>query len=289
MAKAKILGKLRGPIASAHEKSRNGRLYNESFWDAKFGSELFQEGLNNKVFAGSLYHPDDDEEYSQIHLDDRAAVVLVDVKKTDNLDYIGTFEILPTKAGQCLRNLLDVGVKFGVSSRGLADYDAEVYDASMASTYDLVTFDLVAFPGLKSCRLSEVGAVAEGLRVKQVNKEKIMENLNKLTQDDAELASFVNKVIKAKEDFDSQLQVEDVMARLGIPDDYQEYANIVTIDENGQPHHYDKEHGDLIVTSPFGKKIVADAKPGDMFIVDEIEYRPRYNKYAAYGEWIKIN
>lgn len=289
MAKAKILGKLRGPIASAHEKSRNGRLYNESFWDAKFDSELFQEGLKNKVFGGCLYHPDDDEEYSQIHLDDRSAVVLVDVKKTDNLDYIGTFEILPTQAGQCLRNLLDVGVKFGVSSRGLADYDAEVYDANMASTYDLVTFDLVAFPGLKSCRLSEVGAVAEGLRVKQVNKEKIMENLNKLTQDNAELASFVNKAIKAKEDFDSQLQVEDIMARLGIPDDYQEYANIVTIDENGQPHHYDKEHGDLIVISPFIKKIIADAKPGDMFIVDNISYNPKSNRYVAYGEWIKIN
>lgn len=288
MAKAKILGKLRGPIASAHEKSRNGRLYNESFWDAKFDSELFQEGLKNKVFAGACYHPDDDEEYSQIHLDDRAAVVLVDVKKS-GLDYIGTFEILPTKAGQCVRNLLDVGVKFGVSSRGLADYDAEVYDASMASTYDLVTFDLVAFPGLKSCRLSEVGAVAEGLRMKQVNKEKIMENLNKLTQDNAELASFVNKAIKAKEDFDSQLQVEDIMARLGIPDDYQEYANIVTIDENGQPHHYDKEHRDLIVTSPFIKKITADAKPGDMFIVDNISYNLKSNKYIAYGEWIKIN
>lgn len=289
MAKAKILGRLRGIIASAHEKSRNGRLYNESFWDAKFGSELFQEGLNNKVFAGSLYHPDDDEEYSQIHLDDRAAVVLVDVKKTDSLDYVGTFEILPTQAGQCLRNLLDVGVKFGVSSRGLADYDAEVYDASMASTYDLVTFDLVAFPGLKSCRLSEVGAVAEGLRMKQVNKEKIMENLNKLTQDNAELASFVDKAIKAKEDFDSQLQVEDVMARLGIPDDYQEYANVAVIDENGIPRYNDGEHGDLEVSTPFHKTKFANAKPGDMYLLDHVSYNNVNNKYITFGDVIKIN
>lgn len=288
MAKAKILGRLRGPIASAREKSRNGRLYNESFWDAKFGSELFQEGLKNKVFGGSLYHPDDDEEYSQIHLDDRSAVVLVDVEKTDNLDYIGTFEILPTQAGQCLRNLLDVGVKFGVSSRGLADYDAEVYDASMASTYDLVTFDLVAFPGLKSCRLSEVGAVAEGLRMKQVNKEKIMENLNKLTQDNAELASFVNKAIKAKEDFDSQLQVEDVMARLGIPDDYQEYANVAVIDENGIPRYNDGEHGDLELSTPFKTKF-ADAKPGDMYLLDHVSYNKINNKYVTFGDVLKIN
>lgn len=57
MAKAKILGKLKGIIASAKESSRNGRRYTESFWDTLFNSDLFKEGLENKVYGGCLYHP----------------------------------------------------------------------------------------------------------------------------------------------------------------------------------------------------------------------------------------
>lgn len=140
MAKAKILGKLKGVIASAKEASRNGREYTENFWDAKFNEPLFKEGLDNRVFFGELFHPDDENEYNQIHCDDRSAVVLTDVKKQDK-EYIGTFDILPTKAGQCLRNLLDIGCVFGVSSRGLADYDTDCFDESMAPNYDLITWE----------------------------------------------------------------------------------------------------------------------------------------------------
>lgn len=281
---AKILGRLRGIIASAKEKSRNGRLYTESFWDSKFNSELFQEGMKNKVFLGQCYHPDDDEEYTQIHMDDRSAIVLTDVKK-DNKDYIGTFEILPTKAGQCVRNLLDVGVIFGVSSRGLADFDADVFDENIAQTYDLITWDLVAFPGVKCCRLHEVGAVAEGLKVKQVNKVKIMENLRKLTLDDHELASYVNQAIKAKEDFNNQLQVDDMMAHLNIPNDYLAFANYVYV-KDGVPVYNDGEHGEHPVMYTDKSATFDD---NNVYLIDGAVYDERMGKYVVRGEWLKVN
>lgn len=284
MSKAKILGKLKGVIASAKESSRNGRLYTEGFWDTLFGRPIFKEGLENRVFGGCLYHPDDEEEYSQIHLDDRSAVVLTDVKKT-GLDYIGTFDILPTKAGQCLRNLLDVGIVFGVSSRGLADRDCDVFDENVAPTYDLITWDLVAFPGVKSCRLHEVGAVAESFKTKK-NKTKIMENLNHLSENDKYMSKYINETLKAKEDFDNQLQIEDIMAKLGIPDDYIEdvkSANLVIIGEDEKPYLNDTE---VKYSSDKIKTVVEASKPGDMFLVDDI-YTVDGNVMSI-GDWVYL-
>lgn len=283
MPKASILGKLQGIIASAREKSRNNRLYTEDFWDAKFNSDLFKEGLDNKVFLGQLYHPDDDSEYSQVHLDDRSAVVLTDVKKK-GLDYIGTFEILPTKAGQCLRNLLDVGIIFGVSSRGLSDFDRQVFDGSAADGYDLITWDLVAFPGIKSCRLHEVGSVAESISNRKINKAKIMESLNNIKKSDKYFSDFIDEALKQKEDFDDSLQVEDVLARMGIDDpDFIDDSNYVIFDDDRVPYHY----------GPQGKKEVIafkniEGKPGDLYIVDNLTYSSKQDAYVATGDWLLI-
>lgn len=201
---AGILGKLKGIIASASEPSRNGRKYTENFWDNIFNSDLFKEGLKNKVMLGELWHPDDDKEYSQIHANPtRTAVVLTEVNKK-GLDYYGTFEILPTLAGETLKNLYDIGCVFGVSSRGYNDYDTDVFNDP--STFELITFDIVAFPGIKSARLYPVAAVAESFGRKRINKTKVMENLNTISSKDKQAKEFINNTMKIKESFDDELE-----------------------------------------------------------------------------------
>lgn len=195
---AKILGKLKGVIASACEPSRNGRKYTEHFWDAIFDSPLFKEGIKNRVMFGCMYHPEG-EAYNQIHPGDESAVCLTNVVKK-GLEYIGTFDILPTRAGEVLKNLIDVGCVFGISSRGLNDYDTPIFDDP--STYDLITFDIVAFPGIKSARLHPVTAVAESYGKRKVNKTKIMENLNKLANEDEQAKEFIDNTLKAKENLE---------------------------------------------------------------------------------------
>lgn len=287
MSKAKILGRLRGPIASAKENSRNGRIYTEAFWDKLLNSDLFKEGMENRVFLGELFHPDDTEEYSQIHCDDRSAVVLTDVKKTPDKEYIGTFDILPTKAGQCLRNLLDVGCVFGVSSRGLADYDTDTFTGEMADSYDLITWDVVAFPGIKSCRLHEIGAVAENLN--KSYKVRVMERLKRMSDSDADYAKYINETLKKKEDFDDSLQVEDIMAKYNISDesDLYDYANIVTFDESGVPY-YNHNGEKLRVYSPYNNGIQDQFNPGDVCLVDNIQI-DEHGKCWATGDWLLLN
>lgn len=271
MTKAKILGKLKGVIASAKEPSRNGRKYTEAFWDSLFNRDLFKEGIDNKMFLGELYHPDDSEEYSQIHCDDRAAVVLTDVVKK-GLEYIGTFEILPTKAGQCLRNLLDIGCIFGISSRGLADQDSAVFDENIASTYDLITWDVVAFPGIKSCRLHEVSPVAESVRYK--NKVKAMESLTNLSN--LGYGDYINEILKEKEEYDN-----NPLNKYDITDDLKEVAKIVQIDENGDCFFDDGIHGKHNV-------VAEDIEEEGDYIVDDIVWDVLNEVYYAIGDWLKI-
>lgn len=279
--KAKPLGKVRGIIASAGEESRNGRKYTENFWDSIFDSELFKEGLRNKVMIGELWHPDDDKEYGQIHADPtKAAVVLTKVEKK-GLDYFGEFEILPTIAGETYKNLTDIGCVFGVSSRGYNDFDATVFDDP--STYELITFDLVAFPGIKSARLHPITAVAESFSKRKMDKEKIMKNLNKISEQDVQAKEYIESTLKTKEDFDSDVQADELDIFDGINDELKNYAIVVTFNSKNRPIYDDGINGLKVV------KTTIQGKEGDKYLVDDIYYDEHTDTYTAVGDWLKLN
>ena len=285
---AKSLGKLRGLVASAKDESRNGRKYTERFWDSIFNSQIFKEGITNKVYFGELWHPDNDEEYGQIH-PSRSAVVLTKITK-QNLDYIGDFDILPTEAGKTLKNLIDIGCVFGVSSRGEADYNATVFDDP--SIYTLVTFDVVAFPGMERARLhlvpdSQTTAVSESINFKKDSKIKIMESLKNIKKSNKQLEKYIDNTLKAKEDFDTELQVEDMYHDLiDIDDDLLHYANIININEDGIPVFNDGEHGEKEVINY--NKLPKELAPKDAYLVDAVVYKQNLDKYVAYSDWLKL-
>lgn len=277
---AKILGKLRGIIASASEKSRNGRFYTEQFWDDIFNSELFKEGLENRTLVGECFHPDDDAEYSQIHIDPlRAAIVLTKVEK-QGLDYYGTFDILPTIAGETVKNLSDVGCIFGISSRGYSDYDVDTYND--ASIYDLITFDLVAFPGIKSARLYPVTAVSEAFNKRKVNKEKIMENIHNIIETKAnnQLKEFIQNTLKKKEDFDIDIQSDEFDDY--IEPDLKDYMIVISCDDEGIPFFDNGIDGKHVV------KTSLTCEPNAKYLVDDIYFDDKTNTYTAIGDWLKI-
>lgn len=288
MEKAKILGKLKGLIASAKEMSRNSRKYTEQFWDNIFNSELFIEGLKNKVYFGELWHPDSDEEYGQIHPGDRAAVVLTDVEKR-GLDYYGVFEILPTKAGKVLKNLYDIGCKLGVSSRGYADKDRTIFDEY--TDYEFITFDLVAFPGVKSARLNLIGEVAESFFHERINKTKIMESLNQSVEN-GEYSDFIREAVShiAKESFNKDLPTENIIDSYpalfkdsedkNSPDsDIKD--NLIIFDRRGIPHHKNKLVCDLTAES-------IGAEPGDRYFADAIYWSHKRNAYVTIGGFTEL-
>lgn len=285
----KILGKLKGIIASASENSRNGRKYTENFWDTFFDSDIFKEGMENKMYFGELYHPDEEEKYGQIHPGDEAAILLDKVEKQGK-DYIGTFSILPTRAGEVLKNLVDIGCTFGVSSRGYNDYDSSYFDDP--SAFELITWDIVAFPGIKSARLHPISAVAENFNINKKQKRiKAMENLNKISSEDKYAKKYIDSVLKTKEDFDTDLQVEDIMAGLdgGFPESYED-NDFIIFDKDNKPYYDDGKHGKAeVITNKINQNIIDTSKPGDAYIADNVFWLEKLKKYGAYGNWLKIN
>lgn len=287
MAKSKILGKLKGIIASAKEMSRNNRKYTEPFWDSIFNSDLFIEGLNNRVYFGELWHPDSDYEYGQIHPGDRAAVVLTDVEKK-GLDYYGTFDILPTEAGRVLKNLYDVGCKLGVSSRGYADNDRTVFDEN--TDYEFITFDLVAFPGVKSCRLNLVGEVAESFSQRKptaATKIKIMESLNESVKN-GEYADIIKKAVNhiVDEDLTKVCSADELRYHCpavfdDVDDDDSKFIadNMITVDNEGTPHHNNKR---VYISDSI------DIKPGDKYLANSIYWSNKRNSYVVVGGLTKL-
>lgn len=272
---AKILGKLYGLIASAVEGSRNGRKYTEHFWDTIFNSDLFLEGIKNRVYFGELWHPDDDEEYSQIHPGDKSAILLTKIEKKGK-NYYGTFDICPTRAGEVLKNLIDIGCKFGISSRGTSDSDRPVFDDP--STYNLVTFDIVAFPGIKSARLQPVTMVSESFG-KRKSLVKIKENLNHLAEQDIYAKNYIEEVLAKKENTDNNLAICEKYGML--PEEIEEH--IITVDDNGELT-VQKEQGPIKVIDYNDLKV----SPGDMLFADNLIYDEHKNCYIIFGDVFKL-
>ena len=167
---------------------------------------------------------------------------------------------------------------------------------SESFTGEIISFDIVAFPGIKSARLHPVEAVAESFsRKKKVNKKEIMENLKKIANNDKKAKSYILETLNSyvqkaknsdiKEDFDTDLQVEDLAAFNDIDDDLLQYAKIVTINDKNIPVYDDGANGIKRVFAD----VYPDYNPGDKFLVDNLFLSEYKDGYFAVGDWLKLN
>lgn len=104
--------KIKGPFMQSEVKNRNGRLYPKKTMMRevnRYNDEYVKEGRA----LGELGHP----EGPTINLD-RVSHMITSLEESGN-DFIGTAKIMNTPNGQIVRNLMDEGVKLGVSSRGM--------------------------------------------------------------------------------------------------------------------------------------------------------------------------
>ena len=131
---------IEGVFLQSDIRNRNGRLY--PFDTLNREVSKYNEGYVEKGRAlGELGHPDG----PTINLD-RVSHKIVSLK-SEGKNFIGKAKILETPMGRIAKNLLDEGVKLGVSSRGLGSIERKgdtniVKDDFMLST----AADIVADP-----------------------------------------------------------------------------------------------------------------------------------------------
>ena len=127
-----------GRIQTADMKNGNGRKYPEKVLRREM--ENYMKVVRDNRATGELDHPDD----SVINLKNVSHMV------TDcwwkGKDVMGKIKVLDTPSGRILKDLVNAGVKIGISSRGLGSVREQMGESIVEDDFQLICFDIVAEP-----------------------------------------------------------------------------------------------------------------------------------------------
>ena len=129
---------LTGVIQCADTKNGNGREYPKGVLEREI--KKYQQLINDRRAVGELNHPDTSE------VDLKNASHLMTKVWWNGNQVMGKLEVLSTPSGQILRNLIDDGIKLGISSRGLGSVTQRQGSTIVEDDFDLICFDIVHEP-----------------------------------------------------------------------------------------------------------------------------------------------
>ena len=129
-----------GPFIQTEQQNRNGRIYGRGIMEKEV-KRYNEQYVNTNRALGELGHPDG----PSINLD-RVSHKIVSLQQEGN-DFIGKAEILGTPMGVIARNLLESGVRLGVSTRGMGSVAQKNGVTYVQDDFHLATAaDIVADP-----------------------------------------------------------------------------------------------------------------------------------------------
>jgi hypothetical protein len=193
-------------------KNRNGRMYPSAVLEKEM-QRYQKDYIDTKRAIGELGHPD-----GPTINGDRVSHLITEMKR-DGSNFIGKAKILGTPMGEIVKNFIDEGIHFGVSTRGLGsvkptkDGIMEVQDDFHLATVDIVTdpsgpqcfvngimenvefyFDIASNSYLPFEKQEEVAEVVE-----EIQKEVKRHYKRTVTQIDegvaaAQFAKFINSI-----------------------------------------------------------------------------------------------
>jgi len=128
-----------GVFMQAEKKNRNGRVYPKDVL-FKEVDRYNKEYVDTGRAMGELGHPDG----PSVNLE-RVSHVIKELK-TSGTDIVGKAKIIDTPYGKIVKNLLDEGVKIGVSSRGMGSIKDNNGTNEVQKDFMLSAVDIVADP-----------------------------------------------------------------------------------------------------------------------------------------------
>lgn len=138
---------LSGKLQMYEQENQNGRWYSRSILKREFDN--YMKAVRENRAVGELDHP----ENSVVALQNVSHVVR-DMWWEDPC-WMGKVEILSTPKGKILESLLDDGVNFGISSRGVGSLTRSSGKNVVNDDYQIICFDIVAEPSTPGAYLSE--------------------------------------------------------------------------------------------------------------------------------------
>lgn len=131
--------KIQGPFLMFDKENRNGRIYPEKVMTPAVEKYLEEYVKQNRAL-GEMNHP-----LGRVSVDPERACIVTESLEKDGKYYIGKAKVLSTPLGQLLANLLDDGVKIGVSSRGLGSTFKKDGKVHVKDDYEIRTAADVVF------------------------------------------------------------------------------------------------------------------------------------------------
>ena len=129
---------LTGRIQTADKKNGNGRVYPSKVLKREIDN--YMKIVKDNRATGELDHPDD----SVINLKNVSHMV-VECWWEGN-DVMGKIKVLDTPSGRILKDLINAGVKLGISSRGLGSVKESMGNTVVEEDFQLICFDIVSEP-----------------------------------------------------------------------------------------------------------------------------------------------
>ena len=158
---------IEGVFLQAELKNRNNRVYPMSVLEREV-NKYIKEHVEQSRAVGELGHPDG----PTINLD-RVSHRIVSLKK-EGTNFVGKAKILDTPMGKIAKNLLDEGVKLGVSSRGLGSVDRRENTSYVRDDFMLATAaDIVADPSAPDAFVNGLWKVKSGSGITVHSRAKV--------------------------------------------------------------------------------------------------------------------
>ena len=148
---------LTGKLQEADVQNGNGRVYPRKILEREM--KTYQKLVQEKRALGELDHPED----SVINLKN-ASHMMTEVW-WDGPAVMGKVKILNTPSGNILRELVNDGVKLGISSRGLGSVSESQGRTMVEDDFQLICFDFVSEPSTPNAFMG----LSEGKTYKEPN------------------------------------------------------------------------------------------------------------------------
>jgi hypothetical protein len=130
---------LSGRIQAADTPNGNGRVYPKKVLETEIKNYL--KIVKDNRATGELDHPED----SVVNLKN-VSHLMIDVWWQGN-DVMGKMKVLDTPSGRILKDLMNAGVKLGISSRGLGTVKEGLHGHDVVEEdFQLICFDIVSEP-----------------------------------------------------------------------------------------------------------------------------------------------
>jgi hypothetical protein len=146
---------LSGLMQEAGVLNGNGRVYEESTLLREI--QNYKKVVSERRALGELDHPDD----SVINLKN-ASHLVVDIWNEGKKVY-GKIEVLNTPSGRILKDLVQAGVKLGISSRGLGSLKKSGNKNIVQDDFQLICFDMVSEPSTPNAFMVKEAKTDRGL------------------------------------------------------------------------------------------------------------------------------